>query len=144
MNVEFWIFENVLTTQKTGVIKFWNYLLTFHHFRSTLWSWLHKISTKTRNLSPWLENNHTLKCCFWQFSDITKYIRVYGKMPGQYYNVLLFSNPGDKVLILVTSRGRIGPIVFKFLKTLSPLLKKSDTLKCWFNIFPSTLIQTVM
>jgi hypothetical protein len=81
---------------------------------------------------------------FWQFSDITKYIRVYGKMLDQYYNVLLFSNPGDKVLILVTSRGQIYPIVFNFLKTLSPLLKKSDTLKCWFNIFPSTLIYVVM
>ena len=60
------------------------------------------------------------------------------------YNVLLFSNPGDKVLILVTSRGQICPIVFYFLETLSPLLKKSITLKCWFNIFPSTLIHMVM
>ena len=43
------------------------FFLTFHHFRSTLWSWLHKISTRTRNLSPWLENNHTLNCCSGNF-----------------------------------------------------------------------------
>ena len=43
----------------------------------------------------------------WQFSNINIYIRVHGKMPDQHFKVLLFSNPGEKVLIIVKSRGQI-------------------------------------
>ena len=46
---------------------------------------------------------------FWQFSHIIIYIRVHGKMPDQQFKVWLFSNPGEKVLILVESRGQICP-----------------------------------
>ena len=81
---------------------------------------------------------------FWQFSNITIYIRVYGKMPDQYFKVSLFSNPGDKVLILVESRGQIFLIVFHLLRTLSPGLKKNDRLKCWSCNFPWTLYYMVM
>ena len=73
---------------------------------------------------------------FWQFSDVTKYIRVYGKMPDRYYDLLLFSNPGNKVLILVTSRGQICPIVFNFSKTLSLLLQKERYTKIFVENFP--------
>ena len=47
----------------------------------------------------------------WQFSNIIMYIRVHEKMPDQNFKVLLFSNPGEKVLILVKSRGQICPLL---------------------------------
>ena len=67
--------------------------------------------------------------------NIKAYIRVVGKMPKQHFNAILFSNPGDKVLILVESRGQICPIVFTLLRILSPGLENYDTLKCWSCIF---------
>ena len=50
-----------------------------------------------------------------KFSNINTYIKVVVKLPKQYFNALFFSNPGDKVLILVESRGQICPIVSLFL-----------------------------
>ena len=78
------------------------------------------------------------------FRNITIYLRVVGKMLDQHFIVLLFSNPGDKVLINVVRRGQIGPVVFNFFKTLSPGLKNKSILKCWSAIFPTTLIYMVM
>ena len=45
-------------------------------------------------------------------------------MLDQYYNVLLFCNPWDKVLILVTSRGQICLIVFHFFKDFVPIIEE--------------------
>ena len=43
-----------------------------------------------------------------QYTHIS-YIRVYGKVPDQYFKVSLFSNPGDNVLIIVKSRAIFVP-----------------------------------
>ena len=72
---------------------------------------------------------------FSQFSNMTTYVRVVGKMQDQHFNVWLFSNPRDKVLILVESRGQIWPIVFLLFWTLSPGLEKKDELKCYSGFF---------
>ena len=53
-----------------------------------------------------------------QFSNINAYIRVVGKMPKQHFNALFFSNPGDKVLILVERKRHICPIVLTFFLNL--------------------------
>ena len=45
---------------------------------------------------------------------MTTCITVVGKIPNKKCDVLLFSNPGDNVLIPVVSRGYILPIVFYF------------------------------
>ena len=87
-------------------------------------------------MSSGLGHSLILKCCFWIFSNIFIYIRVYGKIPHQHFKGLLFSNPGDKVLILDESRGQICPKVVHLFMTLSPGLKKNNSLKCWSNIFP--------
>ena len=50
---------------------------------------------KIKILSPGLENNHTLKRLFWQFSNITKYVKSVGKIPDQHLSVWLFSNNLD-------------------------------------------------
>ena len=81
---------------------------------------------------------------FLQFSNITIYIRVHGKMPQQHFKLLLFSNPGYNFLVLVESRGQICPVVSHLFKTLSLGLEKNNTLKCWSSIFPETLIYMVM
>ena len=70
--------------------------------------------------------------------------RVYGKLLGPFFKLLLFSNPGDKVLILVESREQICPIVVHLFRTFSPGLEKNNTLKCWSGIFPLTLYYMVM
>ena len=49
---------------------------------------------KNKMLSPGLENNLTLKCCFGNFPTYSYMSR---KIPEQHLNVWLFSNPGDKV-----------------------------------------------
>ena len=88
--------------------------------------------------SPGLENNHSLKCCLDTFPTFT-YVRVVGKLADQQFNVSLFSNTGEKVLILFESRGQICPIVFLLFKTYSPGLENNDTLQCWSHNFPTTL-----
>ena len=66
-----------------------------------------------KNVVPWIgEKPYILVLFQLFFSYVTPYIRVFGKMPEQHYNVPLFSNPGDMVLILVESRGLISPVVF--------------------------------
>ena len=66
------------------------------------------------------------------------YIRVYVKMPNQYFKALLFSNPGDKALILFESKGEICPNVLYLFRTWSPGLEKIDTLKCGSGILQYT------
>ena len=56
-------------------------------------------------------------------------------MPDQYYNVSLFSNPGDKVQILVTSRGQICPIVFNF-QDFVPIIEEEPYTEMLVQHFP--------
>ena len=48
---------------------------------------------------------------FWQFSNILIYVKIVGKIPDQLLSVWLFSNPGNKVQILVESMGQICLVV---------------------------------
>ena len=59
-------------------------------------------------------------------------------------SVWLFSNPGDKVQILVKSMGQICPIVLYLFWTLSPRFENNHTLKCWSGIFPTILTYMIM
>ena len=61
-------------------------------------------------------------------------------MLDQHFNVLLFSNPGDKVLTRWKTRGQICPYFQKKIRPLSLGLENNNTLKCWPVIFPTTLI----
>ena len=99
---------------------------------------------KDKILSPGLENNHTLKCCFWQFSNIIKYVMIVGKIPDQHLSVCLLSNPGDKVQILAKSTGHVCPVVFHLFWTLSPGFENNHTFKCWSGIFPTILTYMIM
>ena len=65
-------------------------------------------------------------------------------MPNQHFRVLLFSNPGDKILILVESRGQICLIVFHIFRDLSPGLEENYKLNGWSSIFLQTLVYMVM
>ena len=72
------------------------------------------------------------------------YIRVVGKMQDQHFNVKLSSNPGEKVLILVKSRGQICTIVFHLFWTLSLGLENKKSLKFLSGIVPTYLTNMVM
>ena len=43
---------------------------------------------------------------FWLFSNIIIYVKIVGKIQDQHFSVWLFSNPGDKVQVLVESTGQ--------------------------------------
>jgi hypothetical protein len=76
---------------------------------------------------------------FRQFSNLTIYVKVVGKLLDQPFDVLLFSNTREKFLILVESRGQICPIVFLLFRTISPGLENNDTLICRSDNFTTTL-----
>ena len=76
---------------------------------------------------------------FWQFSNLFIYATIVGKIPDQHLNVCLFSNPGEKVQILVESTGQIYPVVLHLFWTLSPGFENNPTFKCWSGIFPTIL-----
>ena len=66
------------------------------------------------------------------------------KIPDQDLNVWSFSNPGDKVQILVEIMGLICPVVLHLLWTLSPEFENNYTFKCWSGIFSTILTYTIM
>ena len=88
---------------------------------------------------PWIGEQSYINMLFWQFSIHHNILRMYRKVADHHFNVSLFSNPGDNVLILVESRGKIWPIVYNLFRTLSPGLENNNTLKCWSGIFPYIL-----
>ena len=103
---------------------------------STLRSWLHEISTRIkfcpldwRTTIHWnvvlaiFQHNHICQDCW--------------KLPDQNLNVWFFSNPGDKVNILVKSTGQICPIVLPLFWTFSPVFVINHTFKRWSGIFPT-------
>ena len=71
----------------------------------TLRPWLYLISTRFRILSPGLENNHTSRCCFCNFTCV----RFVGKKSDEYFNVPLYSNIGDSVQKRWKTKGLICP-----------------------------------
>ena len=68
----------------------------------------------------WIGEQPYIKMLFWQISMHHNILRMYGKMQNQHFNVSFFSNPWEKVLILVESRGQICPIVLHLFRTMSP------------------------
>ena len=76
---------------------------------------------------------------FWQFSNVIICVKIVGKIPDQHLSVWLFSNPGDKVQILVKSMGQICPVVLHLFWTLSPGFKNNHTFKWLYGIFPAIL-----
>ena len=70
-----------------------------------------------------------MEMMFWQFSNMTMYVRVVGKMQNQHFNVWLFSNPVDKVLILVKSRGQICSIVFLLFLDIVPWIGEQQCIE---------------
>ena len=62
---------------------------------------------------------------FWQLSNIIIHVKIVGKIPDQDLSVWLFSNPGDKVQILVESKGQIFPLVFHLFWTLFPVFENT-------------------
>ena len=83
---------------------------------------------------PWIGEQSYIEMLFRQFSNLTTYVSVFGKLLYQHFNLSLFSNPGVKVLILVESMVQICPLVFFLLSAFY-----NDILKCWSNNFPTTL-----
>ena len=81
---------------------------------------------------------------FWQFSNIIAYVKIVGKIPAQHLSVWLFSNPGDKVQILVESTGQIFLVVLHLFWTLSPGFENFHTFKYWSGIFPTILTYMIM
>ena len=59
--------------------------------------------------------------------------------PDQHLSVWSFSNPGDKVKILVESKGQICIVVLRFFWTLSPGFENTHGFKCWSGIFQTIL-----
>ena len=80
---------------------------------------------------------------FWQFSSIIINVKNAGKIPHQHLSVWLFSNPEDKVQILVESMGQICPVVLNFF-TLSSGFENNHTFKCWSCIFPTIFTSMIM
>ena len=81
---------------------------------------------------------------FRKFSNITLYVSCVAKMSKLLFTKLLFSNPGDKVLILVESTGQIYPINFLHFRTLYPVLENNDLVKSSFENFATQLTYSVM
>ena len=77
---------------------------------------------------PGLEANNTLKCCSGNLAII--YVKIFGKIQDQHLSVWLFSNPGDKVQILVASTGQICPAVLHLFWNFSPGFENNHTFKC--------------
>ena len=94
---------------------------------------------KNQNFFPWIGEQLFTEMLFRQFSNITVYIRVVGKIQDQHFIVSLFSNPGDKVQKIWTATGQICPLLSTRFRTLSPGLKDNGALKFLFGI-PSTKI----
>ena len=82
------------------------------------------------NFVPRIGEQPYTEMLFWQFSNIIIYVKIVGKIPDQHLNVWLFSNPGDKVQILVESTGQICPVVLHLFWTLSPGFENNHTFKC--------------
>ena len=65
------------------------------------------MSAPIMTLSPGLD----IGVEFQQFFRKNKHIRLPGKLSEVHSNILLFFNPGDKVLKCVKSRGQICPVL---------------------------------
>ena len=82
-----------------------------------LYCMLHSQILATWNFStnhdivPWIGEELHIGAEFQEFSRNDKYVRVPGKLSEIHSKVPMFSNPGDKVLKCVKTRGQICPVI---------------------------------
>ena len=55
---------------------------------------------KNYYLVPWIGEQQYIEMLVWHFSIHPEYVAMYGQLPEQHFNVWLFSNPEDNILIL--------------------------------------------
>ena len=77
----------------------------------TLRSGLHKIPKMFRTFPH--GEHPCMEVHFWQFARNNTYIGIPGKMSEIHLYVLLFSNPGEKVLKSINPRLKISPILLR-------------------------------
>ena len=65
------------------------------------------------DIVPWIGQELHIGAEFQEFSRNYKYVRVPGKLSETHSKVPMFSNPGDKVLKCVKSRGQICPVIYQ-------------------------------
>ena len=78
---------------------------------------------------------------------IFQHIHIYQgcwKNAGLTFQCFIFSNLGKKFLESRKTMGQICPLFSTSIRTLSPGLENSHTLKSWSYIFPTTLKYVVM
>ena len=63
------------------------------------------------DIVPWIGEELHIGAEFQEFSRNDKYVRVPGKLSEIHSKVPMFSNPGDKVLKCVKTRGQICPVI---------------------------------
>ena len=97
-----------------------------------------------QKLVPWIGEKLYIGLLFRQFSNITIYVSCVSKFSKLCFTESLFSNPGDKVLILVESTGQIYPINFLLFRTLYPVLENNESVKSSFDNFATQLTYIVM
>ena len=68
-------------------------------------------SSTNHDIVPWIGEELHIGAEFKEFSRDNKYVRVPGKLPETHSKDLMFSNPGDKVLKCVKTRGQICPVI---------------------------------
>ena len=95
-------------------------------------------------LVPWIRKQKYIEIAFTQFLDNTTYLSIVRKQLELHLNVLLFSNPGDKVQkSKKKTTGHIGSILSTRKWTLSPGLENNYTLKCSSKKFLTMLTNIV-
>ena len=108
---------------------------------------LRKVGGKRRLISTSKVNTHTDGQTDRRTFRLIESIGPEGRwfeLPDQHLSVWLFSNPGDKVQILVESTAQNCPVVLHLCWTLSPGFENKHTFKCWSGIFPTILTYMIM
>ena len=75
---------------------------------------------------------------FWQFYNLTIDVRVVGKLLDPHSSVLLFSNPGEKILKSRKTVGKICHLLSTRIRNFFPGLETNYKLTCWSDHFSTT------
>ena len=92
--------------RKAAKNRVWNRMLMLHSQILATWN-----SSTNHDIVPWIGDELHIGAEFQEFSRKDKYFRVPGKLPKTNSKVLMFPNPGDKVLRFVKTRGEICPVL---------------------------------
>ena len=108
--------------------------------RCTLRSWVHKMLSHYKSVSPRLGENCVSTCSSDSFPH-TKYMSTMrGKPLESHFDVSLFSNPGKKVWKARKTMRQICPPFFLYFMTFFLLLETNDALQCSSDSFPGMVI----